>query len=45
MLQFKGTMYLTYWENLKSIHANFWVEQLQFAVAGIYNNLDSINCK
>ena len=38
-------MYLTDGKNLKSIHANFWVEKLQFTVARVNNNLYSINCK
>jgi len=38
-------MYLTDREDLQSIHADFGVEKLQFAVTGINNNLDSINCK
>jgi len=37
-------MYLTDGENLQSIHANFWVEKLQFTVTSVNNNLDSINC-
>jgi len=40
-----GEMYLTDGENLQGIHADFWVEKLQFTVTSVNNDLDSINCK
>jgi len=37
--------YLVDRENLQSVHANFWVEELQFTVTSINNDLNAINYK